>query len=134
MLYIDVRDVQNNTDLPCLNKCLNIRWMLQTDSRMAAFVCDIFCMHVKNVSQHQKYLWTVKKVDLKCNADVLLCWTDDLAFQKPKLENIQPFLTEVPSSKSVSNSNTPEKNAQSVQRVNSQGTTTVCRTELRFSK
>ena len=66
-------------------------------------------MHVKNVSQHQKYLWTVKKVDLKCNADVLLCWTDDLAFQKPKLENIQPFLTEVPSSKSVSNSNTPEK-------------------------
>ena len=54
-----------------------------------------------------------------CNIDVILCWTDDLAFQKPKLENIKPFLVAVPSLKFVSNSksNTPEKHAVSTARI-----------------
>ena len=40
-------------------------WTLQTDWKMAAFVCDVFCMHVKSVSQHWKYLQTVNEADLK---------------------------------------------------------------------
>ena len=32
---------------------------------MVAFVCDIFCMQSKNVSQYQKYQQNVNKVDFK---------------------------------------------------------------------
>ena len=53
----------------------------------------IFCIHVKNVSalkvpSDHKWGWFETS-----------CWTDDLALQKPKLENIQPSQIAVPSSK-----------------------------------
>ena len=81
--------------------------MPQNDSKMAASVSNKFCTYVKNVStvpSNCERSWFET-----CSTAVFPCWIDDFAFQRRELEDIQPFPIALPSSKFVSNYNTPEK-------------------------
>ena len=57
-----------------------------------------------------------------CNIDDFLCWSDDLALQKQKLENIQPFLIAVLIIIKVCVQIKHHKHAWSIQHMNTLGT------------
>lgn len=67
MCYTAVRTIKNNNTRDDRVESLSVYLglMSQTDLKMVAFVCDIFCTRAKNVPQHCKYLPTVNKADLK---------------------------------------------------------------------
>ena len=87
VIYVDLRDIKNNIEWQ--SSVISGSW-LQLESKIVAFVCNITCVHVTNVSQLWKYLWTMNKVDYNNLILMSFCVGQMiLVFQKPKFENIQ---------------------------------------------